>query len=131
MKDLQKYTDDQLREELKRRARERRANTPREIIYKEFEATICEVLNVKQKYNGHTSYLPFKQWSFKVDDVTSDLARMHYKDVYKLARGVFYKNNAPRVGDRVKLRYRKRKNGFECFDLVNARIFEVIKGKED
>ena len=33
MKDLSIYTDDELREELKRRAAERRANTPREILY--------------------------------------------------------------------------------------------------
>ena len=131
MKDLQKYTDEQLREELKRRARERRSNTPREIVYKEFEATIVQIYNVRQKYNGHTSYLPFEQWSYKVGDVTSDLARRHFKDVYKLARGVFKKGNAPQVGDRVKLRYRKRKNGFECFDMDNARIVEVIKGKEE
>lgn len=126
MSELQNYTDEQLRDELKRRAKERRANTPREIIYKEFEATICEVLNVKQKYNGHTSYLPFEQWSFKVDDITSDLARLHYKDVFKLARGVFKKSNAPKVGDRVKLRYRRRKKRFEVVDIDKARIVEVV-----
>ena len=126
MNDLDQYTDDELRDELKRRAKERSANTPREIIYMEFDATICEVLNVKQKYNGYTSYLPFEQWSFKVDDITSDLARLHYKDVFKLARGVFKKSDAPKVGDRVKLRYRRRKNGFEFFDIDKARIVEVV-----
>ena len=99
MNDLQNYTDDELREELNRRARERRANTPREIVYKEFEATIVQIYNVKQKYNGHTYYLPFEQWSYRVNDVTSDLVVMHYKDVYKLARGVFKKDKAPKVGD--------------------------------
>lgn len=39
MKELKDYTDEQLREELKRRAKERRKSTPREIVYKEFEAT--------------------------------------------------------------------------------------------
>lgn len=126
MKDLQNYTDEQLREELKLRSIDRRKNTPREIVYKEFEATICEVLNVKQKYNGHTSYLPFEQWSFKVDDITSDLARLYYKDVFKLTRGVFKKSNAPKVGDRVKLRYRRRKSRCEFFDVDNARIIEVV-----
>lgn len=126
MEDLKRYTDDQLREELKRRAVERRHNTPREIIYKEFEATIMQVYNVKQKYNGHTSYLPFEQWSYRVNDVTSDLARMHYNDVYKLARGVFKKDNAPQVGDRVKLRYRRTKREYEGFDMDKARIVEVV-----
>lgn len=126
MNDLLKYTDDQLREELKRRAIERRKNTPREIVYKEFEAHIVQINNVKQKYNGHTSYLPFEQWSYRVNDVTADFARMHYKDVYKLARGVFKKDNAPQVGDRVKLRYRRTKKGYEGFDMDKARIVEVV-----
>lgn len=127
MNDLLKYTDDELREELKRRAIERRKNTPREIVYKEFEATIVQIYNVKQKYNGHTYYLPFEQWSYRVNDVTSDFVRMSYADVYKLARGVFKKDNAPQVGDRVKLRYRRTKRGYEGFDMDQARIVEVIK----
>jgi hypothetical protein len=130
MEDLKRYTDDQLREELKRRAVERRWNAPREIIYKEFEATIMQVYNVKQKYNGHTSYLPFEQWSYRVKDIKSDLARMHPADVYKLARGVFKKDNAPIVGDRVKLRYRKTKRGYEGFDMDKARIVEIVKVEE-
>lgn len=128
MKELKDYTDEQLREELKRRARERRLNTPREIVYKEFEATIVQIYNVKQKYNGHTSYLPFEQWSYMVNDVTNDLAR--YYVVYKLARGVFKKDNAPQVGDRVKLRYRRTKRGYEGFDMDKARIIEIIKRKD-
>lgn len=131
MKDLQNYTDDQLREELKRRAKERRANTPREIVYKEFEAYIVQIDNVKQKYNGHTSYLPFEQWSYKVDGIVSDFPSINRSKVYKSARGVFKKDTAPRVGDRVKLRYRKSKNSYEGFDMDNARIVEIIKRKEE
>lgn len=130
MNDLQNYTDDQLRDELKRRAKERRVNTPREIIYKEFEATIIQIFNVKQKYNNHTSFLPFDQWSYKVDDITNDLARKYHKVVFKLARSIFKKSNAPEVDDRVKLRYRRRKNECEFFDVDKARIVEIIKRKE-
>lgn len=126
MSDLLLYSDEELREELKRRARERRANTPREIVYKEFEATIVQVYNVKQKYNGHTSHLPFEQWSYRVGNIVSDFPRIHCKDVYKLARGVFKKDNAPKVGDRVKLRYRRRKESYEGFDMDKARIVEVV-----
>lgn len=124
MSDLLLYSDEELREELKRRAIERRKNTPREIVYREFEATIVQIYNVKQKYNGHTYYLPFEQWSYMVNDVTNDLAR--YYVVYKLARGVFKKDNAPQVGDRVKLRYRRTKRGYEGFDIDKARIIEVV-----
>lgn len=126
MNDLGKYNDEELREELKRRAIERRKNTPREIVYKEFEATIVQIYNVKQKYNGHTSYLPFEQWSYRVNEISSDLARLYPKDVYKLARGVFTKGNAPQIGDRVKLRYRRTKRKYEGFDMDKARIVEVI-----
>jgi hypothetical protein len=51
--------------------------------------------------------------------------------VYKLARGVFKKDNAPQVGDRVELRYRRTKRDYEGFDMDNARIVEVIKGEEE
>lgn len=131
MKDLQNYTDEQLREELKRRAIERRANTPREIVYKEFEATIVAIFNEKMKYNGHTSYLPFDQWSYKVGAIVSDFPCIHREKVYKLARGIFKKDNAPQVGDRVKLRYRRTKRIYEGFDMDKARIVEIIKRKED
>lgn len=131
MSDLLLYSDEELREELKRRAIERRKNTPREIVYKEFEATIIAIFNEKMKYNGHTSYLPFDQWSYRVNDVTSDFVKMYYKDVYKLARGIFKKDNAPQVGDRVKLRYRRTKRNYEGFDMDKARIIEIIKRKED
>lgn len=128
MSDLLLYSDEELREELKRRAREHRANTPREIVYKEFEATIVEIYNVKCKFNGHTSYKPFDQWSFKVGDIVSDFKQAYPKDVYKLARGVFKKGDAPKVGDRVKLRYRKRVKSYEGFDMDRAKIVEIING---
>ena len=41
MKELKDYTEEELREELKRRVLERRKNTPRRIEYVEFEATVC------------------------------------------------------------------------------------------
>ena len=46
MKELKDYTDEELRNELKRRANERRKDTPREIVYVEFEATIKKVDNI-------------------------------------------------------------------------------------
>ena len=98
MSDLLLYSDDELREELKRRARERRANTPREIVYKEFEATIVQIYNVKQKYNGHTSYLPFEQWSYRVNEITSDLARMYPKEVYNWLVAYSKKTMHPKLG---------------------------------
>lgn len=128
MKDLQNYTDDQLREELKRRAIERRKNTPREIVYKEFEATVYKVYNLKDTYNGRERFLPFSQWDYRVTDIVCDYKGVVISDVFRLACGVFTKSNAPKVGDRVKLRYRKTKRGYEGFDMDKARIVEIIRG---
>lgn len=127
MNDLDKYTDDELRDELKRRAIERRKNTPREIIYKEFEATVYKVYNIKDTYNGRERFLPFSQWDYRVTDIVCDYKGVVIPDVFRLACGVFTKSNAPKVGDRVKLRYRIHKKTFEGFDMAKARIVEIIK----
>ena len=37
------------------------------------------------------------------------------------------KDYAPKVGDRVRLRYRRTKKGFEAFDLDKAKIVEIIR----
>ena len=129
MKDLEQYTDDQLREELKRRARERRANTPREIVYKEFEATVASLDNVIcKKLDGSIKYKPFQFWRYRLADCTSDLANQRLWNDYYLKHNVFKRDNAPKVGDRVKLRYRKTKKGHEVFDLNKAKIVEIIRG---
>ena len=128
MKELKDYTDEQLREELKRRARERRANTPREIVYKEFEATVALLDNVIfEKLDGSMKYRPFQFWRYRLTDCTSDLANQHLWNDYYLKHNVFKLDNAPKVGDRVKLRYRKTKKGHEVFDLNKAKIVEIIK----
>lgn len=128
MNDLDKYTDDELRDELKRRAIERRKNTPREIIYKEFEATVASLDNVIcEKLDGSIKYKPFRFWRYMLVDCTSDLANQRLWNHYYLKHNVFKRDNAPKVGDRVKLRYRRTKNGYEAFDLDKAKIVEIIK----
>lgn len=128
MKDLQNYTDEQLREELKRRAIERRKNTPREIVYKEFEATVASLDNVICKNSdGSIKYRPFQFWRYSLSDCTSDIANQRLWNDYYLKHNVFKRDNAPKVGDRVKLRYRRTKNGHEAFDLNKAKIVEIIK----
>ena len=128
MKELKDYTDDQLREELKRRAIERRKNTPREIVYKEFEATVAELYNIKcKRLDGSIAYKPFCFWRYRLSACTSDLANQHLWNDYYLEHNVFKRDNAPKVGDRVKLRYRRTKKGHEVFDLNKAKIVEIIK----
>ena len=128
MKELKDYTDDQLREELKRRAIERRKSTPREIVYKEFEATVAKLDNIKcERWDGSIAYKPFQFWRYRLTDCTSDLANQHLLNDYYLKHNVFKRDNAPKVGDRVKLRYRRTKKGHEVFDLNKAKIVEIIR----
>lgn len=137
MIELKDYTDEELREELKRRSIERRKNTPREITYVEFEATIKEVDNIynngKNWYGkGLHKYRAFELWRYKLQDWTLDREHDTIERVeFKLKQGVFKRNESPQEGDRVKIRYRKTKSGYECFNIWNAKIVEIVKRNND
>lgn len=123
MKNLSIYTDDELREELKRRAAERRANTPKEIKYVEFEATIKSVENI-QIDRGKVKYKPLCFWKYQVTDCSIDIANQYNYFLYYMKQGVFKRDSCPKIVDRVKLRYRRTKKQAECFDLNKAKIIE-------
>jgi hypothetical protein len=129
MKDLSIYTDDELREELKRRAAERRANTPREIKYVEFEATIKKVDNLLGAIHplATRKYKPFVFWKYQIQDCSIDIANQYEWKEYYMKQGVFKRDNAPQIGDRVKLKYRRTKKQAEVFDLSKAKIIEIVK----
>ena len=127
MKYLGKYTDDQLRDELKRRERERRKNTPREIVYVEYTATIKSIDNKRDAIK----LLPFNLWTYRIEDCSLALANKYAFHSYKLKQGIFRKDESPKVGDRVKLRYRRTKKMHEVFDLSKSKIVELIKRKEE
>lgn len=128
MENLKNYTDEQLREELKRRAQEKRKNMKYEIEYIEFDATCVEVDNrLGYKCDGGIKYKPFTFWKYRVKDCSYDFAERHsHIDTFYLKQGCFKRDNAPQVGDVVKLRYRRTK-GNEIFDLQKAKIIEIIK----
>ena len=133
MKELKDYTDDELREELKRRVIERR-KTPRETIYVEFEATIKEVDNIHIKnWNGfgNHKYKAFPFWRYKLEDWTLDREHQTIKGKgFELKPNTFKRKEALQVGDRVKVRYRRTK-GHECFNILNAKIVEIVKHFKD
>ena len=128
--ELKDYTDDELREELKRRAIERRKNSPRETIYIEFEANIKKVDNIycTNFYGkGQHKYKVFSLWRYILEDWTLDREHNTIESRgFELKPNTFKKNEAPQVGDRVKLRYRRTK-GYECFDIWKAKIVEILK----
>lgn len=132
MEQLSKYTDEELRNELKRRANERRKDTPREIVYVEFEATIKEIDNIFMKNyygKGLHKYKAFSLWKYVIEDWT--LACPNANQILtgrrlELKQGLFKRDNSPQVGDRVKLRYRRTKCN-ESFDIWKTKIIEIIK----
>lgn len=127
MKELKDYTDDELREELKRRSIEKRRNTPKKIEYVEFEATVDSIDGYRENYIGTRFNKPFTLWSYRVKDCSYEFANQYLWNDYKLFLGKFNKSNAPKVGDRVRLRYRKTKNPHEVFMLSRAKIIEILK----
>lgn len=128
MKQLSEYTDDELRVELKRRAQERKKNQKHEIVYVEFDATIIGIDNTQgYKANGDTKYMPFVFWKYKVNNRSYEFAeRNNHIDEFYLKQGCFNRYNAPHIGDKVRLRYRRTK-GSEISDLRKAKIIQILK----
>lgn len=131
MKELKYYTDEELREELKRRTIEKRRNTPMKIEYVEFEATIDKIDGFRPNYIGTRFMKPFLLWTYSVKDCTLDLANRFLWRQYKVKQGCFNKSNHPKIGDRVKIRYRKTKRTHEGLHLNNAKIVEIVRRKEE
>ena len=71
MKNLEDYTDDELKEELKRRQAERRKATPRKKTeYVEFLGVVASI-DCKENYmdGGVKKYKPFYKWTFRIKDM--------------------------------------------------------------
>lgn len=131
-KELKDYTDEELRNELKRRANERRKDTPREIVYVEFEATIKEIDNIfMADYYGKGlhKYKAFSLWKYVIEDWTLTCPNANQILTgrrLELKQGIFKRDDSPKIGDRVKLRYRRTKCN-ESFDIWKTKIVEIIK----
>lgn len=121
------FSDEELREELKRRAQERRKSQKNEIKYIDFEATVIGIDNTQgYKANGDTKYKPFVFWKYKINNRSYEFAeRNNHIDEFYLKQGCFNRYNAPHIGDKVRLRYRRTK-GYEIIDLCKAKIIEII-----
>lgn len=132
MKQLSDYTDEELRNELKRRAVERRKDTPREIVYVEFEATIKEIDNIfMADYYGKGlhKYKAFSLWKYVIEDWTLTCPNANQILTgrrLELKQGIFKRDDSPKIGDRVKLRYRRTRCN-ESFDIWKTKIVEIIK----
>ena len=126
--ELHEYTDEQLRAEIRRRAaikaKQTRETSKREkYIY--WEGIITNIIT--PNYYDRSLY----SVGFYIDPLTESLqGKIGIWRRFKLVSGFgFNKSNMPKVGDKVKLRYRKSKK-HEAIRIHDSRIIEVIERKE-
>lgn len=107
---LENYTDDELRNELKRRAKEKRklsSRKPTEYIY--LKGVVYAIDNIKEYTNNGVRYKPFSQWAFRLADiecVNPKVVNWAFHTYFKCSRT---KDNAPKVGDNVIVKIRNPK----------------------
>lgn len=121
---LSDYTTDELREELKRRAKEARLNAKRsEPEYKEFTGVIK---HIDPWHGGIYSY------SFHITSAVVNGERTNdyiYNSKFKLKQRLFKASTIPQVGDVVLLRYKRTHvhRNREVFDIKKAKIVKIIE----
>lgn len=124
MKELKDYTTKELREELKRRAKEARQNAIREKPkYIEVEAKITNI--------HHYSYSKsFMQTEYYISTNDDRVTPYDINRGYKLKNGCFRKDNTPKVGDTVIIGHllTKARSSFSGYD---AKIIRIVKHKEE
>ena len=125
--ELSDYTTEELRAELKRRRVQAMKEAKKQIpAYKEFTATIKELYNSRTNVNGYV---------YSVTDAephNSDIKQGLFDNIrwkgFSLQKNTFNKANAPKIGDKVLLRYRRHKTcQAEIFDFTRAKIVEVLE----
>ena len=120
-KELSEYTVEELRSELLRRRKRPEKYIPQ---YEEFEGVVVSIYERPGGFYAHNYVVQNEH------PLQSKLCRDGYT-TFKLKQGCFKKANAPKVGDRVLLTYRKtqirKKSGHEVFDFVRAKIIKVVK----
>lgn len=122
--ELKDYSSEELREELKRRAKEARKNAVREKPkYIEIEG---EVIYIRQEY-GTKSFI-WTNFTVKTND---ERVSSHDKiRTYRVKNGCFKKNTIPKIGDIVIIGHlltKAKKN----FNPYYAKIIRVVKRKEE
>lgn len=126
MKELKDYTTDELKAEIKRRVAEERAQRRRETPYRAQYAYVTGTIS-------DVSDDPFyrRRYELRIDDADIEKCNLRWRyrchDI-KLDSKRFRKENAPQIGDKVKVKSRISKqypNGFGPFsrliicDIIN------------
>lgn len=122
MKELKDYTSDELREELKRRAKEARQNTIREKPkYIEVEGVVTNIRNI------YKSFI-WAEFNIKINDERVPECYRDYR--YRVKQGNFKKDNLPKIGDTVIVGHLLTKNR-NHFNILCAKIIRIVKRKEE
>lgn len=125
---LSKFTDDELREELKRRAKERRKNMVRKTTeYIELTGVVDSIDNIMYHTRDGAKYKPFPHWTFKLIHLECDEPKVinwcFHSTNFKCK---LPKMNSPKIGDKVLIKIRKTKM-LSPFNVRNSKIVEIIK----
>lgn len=119
--ELSDYCNEQLKAELKRRSNIARMKAIREKPkYHYWEGTVVEI---PRRYNR------FAKWKFKIDSeelaANENFSYLNKWHGFEMISGAFNMTTAPKVGDRVKLRYRVVKSHFRSYR--DSKIVSVIQ----
>lgn len=120
--ELKDFTTEELREELRRRAKEARINAgKKKPEYIEIEAVVTKIINNRKSFMYGQYILDIK------DDRVKDYDK---NNTYTLKTGKFKKDNYPQVGDTVIVKQRLTK-AVNFFVARFAKIDSIVKRKND
>lgn len=123
------YTDDELRQELRRRAAVRRKEAAKSRAltshWKYYEGVVTKIVNARQvcniEYIVDSEYLQNSNWK-----------SLNNWKAFRALPGVFNKNTIPKIGDTVILRHRlyvnPKRNGLNDSKIIGLK--EVDNGKK-
>lgn len=119
--ELSSYSNEQLKVELKRRANIARMKAIREKPkYYYWEGIVVDIL---RRYNR------FAKWKFKIDSeelaASEKFSYLNKWHAFEMLSGAFNMTTAPKVGDKIKLRYRVVKSHFRSYR--DSKIVSVIE----
>ena len=120
--ELKDFTTEELREELKRRAKEARINAGRK------KPEYIEITGVVTKITNNRKSFMYGQYSLDIKD-----DRVDNRDkiaTYTLKAGKFKKDNYPQIGDTVLIKQRLTKV-VNIFVARYAKIDSIIKRKDE
>lgn len=122
------YTDEELRAELKRRAKARReaqGRKPTEYLY--LKGIVYHIDNIKQYTKTGERYKPFSQWKFRLTDCecADDPRVVNWAFHCDFKCKNIKKADAPKVGDKVIVKIRKVKQLMPS-NVRGSKIVEVI-----